>query len=81
METSIEERVRKILADELGFGPESVTSGTRLNEDLGADSLDVVEIVMILEEEFEIEIPDAEAEKVVTVADVVKLVTEKVGDQ
>ncbi|ACL33225.1 acyl carrier protein [Glaesserella parasuis] len=64
---SIEERVKKIIVDQLGAKAEDVKPETSFIEDLGADSLDTVELVMALEEEFDIEIPDEEAEKIATV--------------
>ena len=63
----IEERVKKIIVDQLGVNATEVTPEASFVEDLGADSLDTVELVMALEEEFGIEIPDEEAEKIVTV--------------
>jgi len=65
--SSIEERVKKIVAEQLGVKEEDVKSEASFVEDLGADSLDTVELVMALEEEFETEIPDEEAEKITTV--------------
>ena len=65
--SSIEERVNKIIVEQLGVKPEDVKSEASFVEDLGADSLDTVELVMALEEEFETEIPDEEAEKITTV--------------
>lgn len=65
--SSIEERVRKIVAEQLGVKEEDVQPSASFVEDLGADSLDTVELVMALEEEFETEIPDEEAEKITTV--------------
>ncbi|HDL4135985.1 TPA: acyl carrier protein, partial [Mannheimia haemolytica] len=64
---SIEERVKKIIVDQLGAKAEDVKPEASFIEDLGADSLDTVELVMALEEEFDIEIPDEEAEKITTV--------------
>ena len=64
---SIEERVKKIIVEQLGVKEEDVKSEASSVEDLGADSLDTVELVMALEEEFDIEIPDEEAEKITTV--------------
>ena len=64
---SIEERVKKIVAEQLGVKEEDVKADASFGEDLGADSLDTVELVMALEEEFETEIPDEEAEKITTV--------------
>ncbi|GMG88289.1 acyl carrier protein [Biformimicrobium ophioploci] len=65
--SSIEERVKKIVAEQLGVKEEDVKPEASFVEDLGADSLDTVELVMALEEEFETEIPDEEAEKITTV--------------
>ena len=64
---SIEERVKKIIVEQLGVKEEDVKPEASFVEDLGADSLDTVEVVMALEEEFDIEIPDEEAEKITTV--------------
>ena len=65
------EKLKQIIADVLNVDPEEITMTTTFMDDLGADSLDIVELVMALEEEFDIEIPDSDAEKVVTVGDVV----------
>ena len=65
------EKVQEKVADQLSIDPEDVTMESSFIEDLGADSLDIVELLMALEEEFDIEIPDEEAEKLVTVGDVV----------
>lgn len=65
--SSIEERVKKIVAEQLGVKEDEVKPASSFVEDLGADSLDTVELVMALEEEFETEIPDEEAEKITTV--------------
>ncbi|GLO48435.1 acyl carrier protein [Pseudomonas sp. 5FOS] len=65
--STIEERVKKIVAEQLGVKEEEVTLEKSFVDDLGADSLDTVELVMALEEEFETEIPDEEAEKITTV--------------
>jgi acyl carrier protein len=73
-ENSIEQRVRKIIAENLDVKPEQVTPEAKFVEDLGADSLDIVELIMALEEEFGHEIPDEEAEKLLTVGDVVKYI-------
>ena len=67
-----EERVKQIIVDQLGVAPEQVTAEASFIDDLGADSLDTVELVMALEEEFEIEIPDEDAEKMTTVRDAVE---------
>jgi acyl carrier protein len=78
-ENSIEEKVRQIIVDQLGVNPEQVTISAAFIEDLGADSLDTVELVMAFEEEFSIEVPDEDAEKLQTVGDVVKYIEEKSG--
>ena len=65
--SSAEERVRKIVVEQLGVKEEEVTNAASFVDDLGADSLDTVELVMALEEEFECEIPDEDAEKITTV--------------
>ena len=75
--TSIEQRVRKIIVDQLGVKEDQVTPEAKFIEDLGADSLDTVELVMALEEEFGQEIPDEEAEKLQSVGDVIKFVEER----
>jgi len=76
---SIEERVKDIIVDQLGVSAEQVTSEAKFVEDLGADSLDTVELVMALEEEFDVEVPDDEAEKLQAVKDVVSFITSKKG--
>jgi len=73
---SVEERVIDIVSENLGVNKEQVTRNTAFIEDLGADSLDTVELVMAFEEEFEIEIPDEDAEKIVTVADAITYIKE-----
>ena len=71
---SIEERVRKIVCEQLGVGDEEVNNDSSFVDDLGADSLDTVELVMALEEEFELEIADEEAEKISTVQEAVNYI-------
>jgi acyl carrier protein len=68
---SVEEKVKQIIVDELGVEESEVTPNARFIDDLGADSLDNVELVMRFEEEFGIEIPDEEAEKIVSVRDAI----------
>ena len=65
--SDVEARVKKIVAEQLGVSGEEVTDTASFVDDLGADSLDTVELVMALEEEFDVEIPDEEAEKITTV--------------
>lgn len=69
--SSVQERVQKIIAEQLSVSEDQVTTEASFVDDLGADSLDTVELVMALEEEFEIDIPDEEAEKIVNVKDAV----------
>jgi acyl carrier protein len=71
-----EQRVKDIIVEQLGVKPDQVTPGAKFIEDLGADSLDTVELVMALEEEFGIEVPDEQAEKLQSVGDVIKYVEE-----
>ncbi len=74
MADNTEERVREIIVNELGVEPEKVTPDASFVEDLGADSLDTVELVMAFEEEFGMEIPDEDAEKLQTVGDAIKYI-------
>jgi acyl carrier protein len=76
MSSNIEERVKKIVAEQLGVKEEQITPDSSFVEDLQADSLDTVELVMALEEEFETEIPDDEAEKITTVREAIDYVLE-----
>lgn len=73
---SVEERVKKIVIEQLGVEESQVTKEASFVDDLGADSLDTVELVMALEEEFKLEIPDEEAEKISTVGQAVKYIEE-----
>ena len=73
------EKVKGIIVEQLGVADSAVTMDASFIDDLGADSLDIVELVMALEEEFDIEIPDADAEKVVTVNDVVDYIKDHVA--
>ena len=68
---SVEEKVREIIVDQLGVDEQQVTADAAFIDDLGADSLDTVELVMALEEEFDVEIPDEEAEKISKVQDAI----------
>ena len=72
------EKVKNIIVEQLGVTEANVTLEASFIDDLGADSLDIVELIMAIEEEFDIEIPDADAEKVVTVGDVVDYIKENV---
>jgi acyl carrier protein len=75
-EKTTEQRVKDIMVEQLGVNADQVTLDAKIVEDLGADSLDVVELIMGLEEEFGYEIPDQEAEKLQTVGDVIKYIEE-----
>ncbi|CAM5214120.1 MULTISPECIES: acyl carrier protein [Bosea] len=75
--SDVAERVKKIVVEHLGVEPEKVVDGANFIEDLGADSLDTVELVMAFEEEFGVEIPDDAAETIVTVGDAVKFLSSK----
>jgi acyl carrier protein len=72
----LEQRVKDIIVEQLGVKPEQVVPTAKFIEDLGADSLDTVELVMALEEEFSIEVPDEQAEKLQSVGDVIKYIEE-----
>ena len=72
-----DERVKKIITEQLGVDEEDVTPEANFVEDLGADSLDTVELVMAFEEEFGIEIPDEDAEKILTVQQAIEYINEK----
>jgi len=75
MTANIEQKVKNIIAEQLGVGEEEIKTTSSFIEDLGADSLDIVELVMAMEEEFEVEIPDEEAENIKTVQDAVSYIT------
>ena len=75
MSANIEQKVKNIIAEQLGVGEEEIKQTSSFIEDLGADSLDIVELVMAMEEEFEVEIPDEEAENIKTVQDAVNYIT------
>ena len=77
--SNIEDRVKKILAEQLGVKEEEVKAEASFVDDLGADSLDTVELVMALEEEFETEIPDEEAEKITTVQLAINYINENLA--
>ena len=73
---SVEERVKKIIVEQLGVEEDEVNPNSKFIEDLGADSLDTVELVMAFEEEFDLEIPDEDAEKITTVGDAISYIKE-----
>ncbi|HEX6590339.1 MAG TPA: acyl carrier protein [Longimicrobiales bacterium] len=79
MADNVEAKVKEIIVNELGVEPEKVTAEASFVEDLGADSLDTVELVMAFEEEFGMEIPDEEAEQLQTVGDAIRYISEKGG--
>ena len=74
------EKVKEIIAEQLGVKKEEVTDNAKFIDDLGADSLDTVELVMALEEEFGVEIPDEDAEKMVTVGEAIKYIEQKASN-
>ena len=76
---SIADRIKDIIVEQLGVNADQINSGAKFIEDLGADSLDIVELIMALEEEFGTEIPDEEAEKLQTVGDVAKYIEDTQG--
>lgn len=78
-DNSIKEKVRSIIVEQLGVESDKVTADAKFIEDLGADSLDTVELVMAFEENFDIEVPDEEAEKLQSVADVVAYIEKVQG--
>ncbi|NJL79151.1 MAG: acyl carrier protein [Richelia sp. RM2_1_2] len=78
-QASIFEKVKEIVAEQLGVEDEKITPNANFANDLGADSLDTVELVMALEEEFDIEIPDEAAEKITTVQEAVDYISNKVA--
>jgi acyl carrier protein len=77
--STVEERVKKIVVEQLGVKEEEVSNESSFVDDLGADSLDTVELVMALEEEFECEIPDEEAEKITTVQQAIDYINTRLG--
>jgi acyl carrier protein len=79
--SATEEKIKSIIAEQLGVKVEEVTPQASFIDDLGADSLDTVELIMALEEEFNVEIPDEDAEKMTTVGDAIKYVEEKVASK
>ena len=79
--SSIAEKVKTVIAEQLGVKPEEVTDDAKFVDDLGADSLDTVELVMALEEEYGVEIPDEDAEKLTTVGEAIKYIEEKAASK
>jgi acyl carrier protein len=79
--SSIEQRVKEIIIEQLGVDPEQVTNEASFVDDLGADSLDTVELVMALEEEFGLEIPDEDAEKISTVGEAVEYIEKNLPEE
>ncbi len=78
---AVQERVKSIIVEQLGVDEDEVTPDASFTEDLGADSLDIVELVMAFEEEFGIEIPDEHAEKIGNVREAVEYIQNNAGDQ
>ena len=78
--SEITEKVKKIVAEQLGVKEEEIKPESSFVNDMGADSLDTVELVMALEDEFGMEIPDEEAEKIATVGDAIKYIEDKLGN-
>ena len=79
--SGISEKIKSVIAEQLGVKPEEVTDQAKFVDDLGADSLDTVELVMALEEEYGIEIPDEDAEKLTTVGEAIKYIDEKIASK
>ncbi len=77
--SSIEEKVRRIIEEKLSVSPDQITVSAKFAEDLKADSLDTVELVMALEDEFGLDIPDEEADKIKTVGDAIKYIESKMA--
>ena len=78
---SFEDDVKKIIVEKLGVKPEEVTHEARFIDDLGADSLDTVELIMALEEKFGVEVPDEDAEKLTTVGKAIEYINDKASDK
>lgn len=78
--SSVAEKVKKIIAEQLGVSESQITNDAKFIEDLGADSLDQVELIMALEEEFGADIPDEDAEKMTTVGKAVEYITSQVSE-
>ena len=81
MAAAVEDKVKQIIVEQLGVDEGEVTPNASFVDDLGADSLDTVELVMAFEEEFGVEVPDEDAEKLQTVGDVIKYIEEKASKQ
>lgn len=79
--STIQDRVKKIVSEQLGVKEDEVSNDSRFVDDLGADSLDTVELVMALEEEFETEIPDEQAEKIETVQDAIDYIKSHIDEE
>jgi len=79
--SAIAEKVKSVIAEQLGVKAEEVTDQAKFVDDLGADSLDTVELVMALEEEYGVEIPDEDAEKLTSVGDAIKYIDEKLASK
>jgi acyl carrier protein len=80
MSDSLKQKLFAVIAKKLSLDTEQVNLSSRFQEDLGADSLDIVELLMALEEEFSVDISDGEAEKIQTVADALKIIESKLSD-
>ena len=78
MSEDLESRIIEIIAEQLGMDPTEIESESTYVDDLGADSLDIVELIMALEEEFEVEVPDEEAEKLLTVHQTVEYIRDRI---
>ncbi|MEN6616160.1 MAG: acyl carrier protein [Syntrophorhabdus sp.] len=76
---SVTEKVKKMIVDQLGVSESEVVPEAKFIDDLGADSLDIVELIMALEDEYSIEIPDEDAEKMETVGDAIKYIEDRLG--
>ena len=79
--SSVGEKIKAVIAEQLGVKPEEVTEQAKFVDDLGADSLDTVELVLALEEEYGVEIPDEDAEKLTSVGDAIKYIEEKLASK
>jgi acyl carrier protein len=79
--SDVREKVKQVIVEQLSVNPEEVTDDASFIEDLGADSLDIVELVMELEEQFGVDIPDEEAEKILTVGEAIKYIEERAGGE